>query len=600
MTPDKQTYLTTRRLLASLTLALGCAPALISACAKAPTTDLTLSLRGDQKALLEAAGQWVEVDVFDGGCPSSEVLTSGKAAASARYSERRKYPDQLPAIGELDTKTYGFAALLKDKDCGIVGVGCTNANLEHIRNVTVVVGGVMSGDTLAPQAACPGQCSEGACSGPGGSGGSGGASGSSSGGKAGAAAGKGGSGGGSGGAGGGVGGGGGCDLALISKGTLPAPIGLGATIGGPAIVATKSGFVVGYRNSTAGGAMDQLVLMALGADGGANPPQKNDVAACTSPTSPLDSGVGLAMNATGTLGLAAISRPPCLEGGAGGAGGAGGGGAGGATEKGAGLTFVTFNEGAVQQQSLFLQGQDTFPAISLVSNHAIARVPDTVSDEFRIVYTQAKIAKTFNVKGVNSSSAFDDILPGLTGTTFATTTSTNDTLASIADGTGSGGSGGGGTQLALKVNDKTIFRDAAVQVAPWAYGERTLVATRSNAGEIGWVVLRQDASTVASATLPMSGYKSVDATVAADRLVFVVGQSLGFKIITVEGASGTPATAVEQTLALSKAELPDLASFDGTQLAVASGNGRVAVAWASRNQLAPSDPTGGYAIFRCQ
>lgn len=595
MTVTNLTTQTARRILASLFVAAGCAPTLLAACAKTPTTEVSLSLRPEQKAMLENAGAWVEFDVFDGGCPSTSVLTSGKAADGAVYSERRKYPDTLPPIGELDTKSYGFAALLKDSDCGIIGVGCTNADLAHIRSVTVVVGGVLSDGALAPQAACPGQCSNGACSG-GGSAGAGGAGGSSggSGGKSGgtgggAGGGKAGSGGASGGM-GGAGGGGGCDLALMAKGTLPSPIGLGATIGGPAIVATKSGFVVGYRNSTSSGAADQLVLLAFNADGGAATPQKNDILSCASPTSQLDSGVALAVNEAGTMGLAAVSRPPCKEAGAGGAGGAA------TVTKGAGLTFVSFNEAAVQQNSLFLQGQDGFPAISLASNHAISRVPNTVSDEFRVVYTQSKSAQTFNVKGVSASSSFSDAISGLTNTTFATTAATNDTVVTAADGNGSGG----GTQLAVRVNDKTVFRDAAIQVAPWAYGERTLLAARNSGGEVSWVVLGKDASSIGSATLPMNGYKAVDATVAADRLVFVLGQNLGFKILTVQGASGTPATSVEQTATLSSKELPDLASFDGTQLAVAAGNGRLAVAWASRNQLGQSDPTGGYAIFRCQ
>ena len=593
MKPAKISRNKARWIIASTTVALGASPALFSACAKAPTTEVALSLRGDQKALLEASGKWVEFDVFEGGCPSPAVLTSGKAAEGAIYSERRAYPEELPPVGELDAKTYGFAAILKDQDCGIIGVGCTNANLERIRSVTVVVGGVLNGDMLAPQAACPGMCNSGACTGGGmaGAGGAGGASGGS-GGKAGTGGGAGGASGGqagTGGSGGGGGGGGGCDLALVSKGTLPAPIVVGATVGGPAIVATKSGFVVGYRNFTSTGNMDQLVLMALGADGGANPPQKNDVAPCASPTVPVDSGVGLAMNGTGTLGLAAVSRPPCKEMGSGGAGGAT------SVTKGAGLTFVSFNEGAVQQQSLFLQGQDGFPPITLVSNHSITRVSNTVSDEFRVVYTQSKSAQAFNVKGVSASSAFADAIPGVMGTTFATTSATNDVTTYAADSTGDGG-----TQLAVKVLDKTIFRDAAIQVAPWSYGERTLLASRNNAGDVAWVVLGKDAASIGGAMLPMSGYKSVDATVAADRLVFVVGQNLGFKVMTITGASGTPATAVEQTATLTAKEIPDLASFDGTQLAVASGNGRVAVAWASRNQLAQSDPTGGYAIFRCQ
>ena len=63
-----------------------------------------------------------------------------------------------------------------------------------------------------------------------------------------------------------------------------------------------------------------------------------------------------------------------------------------------------------------------------------------------------------------------------------------------------------------------------------------------------------------------------------------------------------PAMTPELSVTMKSDKIPSLASFDGTQVAVAAsqGAGRVLVAWASRNQLGAKDPTGGYAVFRCE
>ena len=42
-----------------------------------------------------------------------------------------------------------------------------------------------------------------------------------------------------------------------------------------------------------------------------------------------------------------------------------------------------------------------------------------------------------------------------------------------------------------------------------------------------------------------------------------------------------------------------LAAFDGARVAIAAARNRVLVVWVTKNELGPTDPTGGYAILAC-
>ena len=53
---------------------------------------------------------------------------------------------------------------------------------------------------------------------------------------------------------------------------------------------------------------------------------------------------------------------------------------------------------------------------------------------------------------------------------------------------------------------------------------------------------------------------------------------------------------------LSSGIRPALESTDGWfgVAAIAAANGRIAVGWVSRNVLGQSDPTGGFAVYKCE
>lgn len=566
-----------RRLLrAGAALALGTL-GLGVACSRSLATEIGLSDPDNQRA----RATWLEFDVFPNGCPDAQTLGTGVYSGALQTQVVPK--DQaLEPIGDLDPGSYGFAALLRDQDCGIVALGCTNADLKKIRSITIVVGPVLVGNEPGSVAACPGACNAGRCSGPGVDGGAG------SGGSSGAGGAGGSSGTGGGGAGGSGGSPGGCTFDVVGKpGALPSPIEIGATVTGPAAVSTPTGFIVGYRDLSANGMKDRTVLVPVGAESTSTAPIFRDLTPCAG--AQVDLGVGMGMNQDGTIGLLAVSRPPCAADGDGG------------SDNGAGITFVQFNAGGQVQDSLLLKGAPGFPAIALASQHAITRVPGS-PNEFRISYAQGGVANSFPVTGVKASpgASFDAIVPPLTGSSFVVSSSTNDVLVQATNVNGDGGQ-----QLAVRLEPKgsaakTVFRDPAAAAAVTSFGERTVLTTRNGAGEVAWVLLGKDGTSVASGALPGGPYKGFDVAVINDRIVFVAAQNLSYKLVWYKGATMMPGAMPEGTKDVKVDAAAELKSFDGSQIALATGSGRALVTWVSRNQLGQADPTGGFALHRCE
>jgi hypothetical protein len=537
---------------------------------------------------------WVELDVFPNACPSDDVLATG-AAPGASQSFVVPTGQGLPAVGDLSSGSYGFAVLVRDASCGVIGFGCKTADVSSSRSVSITVH-PQAGATLTdfkPMGACmaPLTCSAGVCA-PGGDGGVAGSGGGGTGG-AGGASGSGGSGtgGSSGSAGkGGSGGSGpsmGCKLDLVKSGELPSPIEIGATVAGPAVVATPTGFLIGYRDLAVNGSMDRVTVIAVGADGSAAQPSTFSLGAC--PGSAVDVGVAMAVTDDGSSGLLAAARPACkntmADGGV----------------DGAGITFVRFTGGGQISDGLLLKGPDGFPAITLGSPHALVRAFSPF--DYRVTYVQSSTAFTFPIVGVMAApnQPFDPVFTPLQGTTAATSASSADLL--LQAGTVAID---GGTQTAVRIEPKgsaakTVFRDPAAAYAAVAFGQKAALVSRDAMGNLGWVILGSDAMSTGSGTV-MGAAKGFDAAVINDRLVVASGQNLGFTLTAFKGVSGTPATTADVTATVKSDQVSQLASFDGAQLAAAASqaSGRVLVAWASRNQLGAKDPTGGYAVFRCE
>ncbi|HEU4404924.1 MAG TPA: hypothetical protein VFS43_06490 [Polyangiaceae bacterium] len=131
--------------LAALAAGLACAT---------PSVNVTLA---DPQGL-RAGATYAEFLMFDGGCPSQDDLIAGDYPEPL-VDQRLDVEDEFGALGTLDAKRYGFAAVLRTDDCGVLGAGCSEADLsERIDSVLIPLR-----DVFPRQGACPGECSEGLC-----------------------------------------------------------------------------------------------------------------------------------------------------------------------------------------------------------------------------------------------------------------------------------------------------------------------------------------------------------------------------------------------------------------------------------------------------
>lgn len=174
-----------RNLVRAAPLAVGSLFTLATACRGAPTVDIALSdpchLRSDDTAcggegasgpttderelcgasFCSNAAEWVQLAIFRGPCPSDQVLAVGNVrSAESVYSVL--VGSDLPAPGDLPTDDFSFVALLRAKNCAVLGYGCTPASLTKVRSINIEI------DPAWGQGACvaPDQCVEGQCAPP--------------------------------------------------------------------------------------------------------------------------------------------------------------------------------------------------------------------------------------------------------------------------------------------------------------------------------------------------------------------------------------------------------------------------------------------------
>lgn len=119
-----------------------------------PAVDVTVA---DPKGLRVGAS-YAQFLLFDSGCPSRTELIA-RSYAKPLVEQNLTAVEDFSELGTLDAKTYGFAAVLRSEDCGVLGVGCAEADLtERIDSVSIPL------TEIYPQeAACPGLCADGRC-----------------------------------------------------------------------------------------------------------------------------------------------------------------------------------------------------------------------------------------------------------------------------------------------------------------------------------------------------------------------------------------------------------------------------------------------------
>lgn len=119
---------------------------------------------------LRVGAQWVEFDVFEGECPDKFALAGDDYPRPLRIQIVDDLEGEvLEAVGKLAAKSYGFAVLLRDPDCGIIGYGCATADLTTVREITLRINPAYTteegdpqprGVCVAPEVCAVGRCVE--------------------------------------------------------------------------------------------------------------------------------------------------------------------------------------------------------------------------------------------------------------------------------------------------------------------------------------------------------------------------------------------------------------------------------------------------------
>jgi hypothetical protein len=384
---------------------------------------------------------------------------------------------------------------------------------------------------------------------------------------------------------------------LIAAHPLPDPIDPGAYLSGPGVVATKDGFVIAYREQTAGATKSRVTSVVLD-DQGVLAPAKHIAfdSGCGSPIP--DDGVGIAWSESRGDGLAAVSQLDCAMAGDGGAGHT------------AGLTLIGFDGQGSLPSFNTVRGAGN--SVSLAQAHSVA--PLFTSGAFAVLSTIDQIPTLAVITPKNAGTIDPDIgsiqpIP-VRSSGFAEIAASKDLLARLVVGTNEAGVG---TSLLLDGGDATLSSDEAgaggtvddnlpdgsLGATVAVSGEQGLTAVITATG-IDWT-MRTLASAVTQDALDLESPPAlgVDAAWIGTHAIVAASRKSGLELFRLPDAAAPSedAGSVDTSRTMDLSNL--LSAFDGHHFAIAGARGLVALAWLTEHQLQSGEPTGGYALFRC-
>jgi len=408
--------------------------------------------------------------------------------------------------------------------------------------------------------ACGGETQGSGASGAGGSGGALGGSGGALGGA-----------GGSGGYGGGSGGGPLPVCLIEASGALPAPAATASVLTGPGVVATDTGFVIGFRDQD--GASLRAVVVPLSDGGVTGAPDEFELGGCAG-VSPTD-GVSLAYR--DGKGMMTTSLPNCGTG--------------------AGAVFIPFDDKGQTAQAAgpkngAFKGLETWPG---------ALAPSKGIDEYELVYTvtssQPSVAERAMLSGTNFKTTVPIAHPFGEGPRGGIAVATGKDVIALLSSDASDGSVDlvmgpltGGALDVKPAPELPSGKDAGLV----AFGSRVVAGVRTAAGlSVRVLELGTGIVSVASGELPSTDSLSSSLAVDGDRLYAVHAGKAKLRIQTVHGVSATPSFPAATTTELTHTAL---SSLQGTRVAVAAARGKLVVVWLDGNSVS----AGGFIVARCE
>lgn len=523
---------------------------IVGAACDAPGVSLVVNLPAD----VQDQTTWIEIGAFPDGCPAVGLLAGGLPPSG--LAARVAYAAGTPiAMGKLDTGRYGFAAIARRDDCGVVAAGCTNVDVSHARDIQITLDDQSTPDASACTTGLV--CSGARCVPP------------TSGDDPNAGA--------------------GCSMVLVGAGPLPDSLDGGPFVTAPAIVSLASGgFLIAYAEYLDADGTTRLTLQPIDTGGGALPPNQQTLDGHCAGQTKVDA-TGLTMNANG--GLAVISRPPCMG------------------QSGFEL-FPLDATGSVIKRNVFLNAT-TAPTITL-STHALA--PATNPTHFLLAANVSSVASLFTTDGAVVNPQL--LVPfGTAQDATARIARTTSALAVEVDGPSVGDAGLPGVVARLYlVNGATdpSTLGAPVDQVPVSITALTVLGSRAylvtnGAGKGEDVALRgydlgattEPVVSGGFAALKTTSLVALDAAASQNRLFCAFEQQDSVAIGVIDGAGSTSPQLLRRVDLASDIRIPKSA-HDGP-IAIAATESFVAITWVShKDALADGEAVGGYAVFACR
>jgi len=499
---------------------------------------------------------WIEIGAVPNGCPDATQVAAGLPPSGLAARVAYAATGDPVALGDLPAARYGFTAIARGPDCGVLAAGCASADVTSTRTVRVTLDDTTADDTTATACASGLVCSDARCV-PDTSGNDPTA-------------------------------GAGCSMALVGAGPLPDALDGGPYVTAPAIAPLASGgFVIAYAEYLDDDGTFRVTMQPIDSGGAALAPAQQMLDGHCPGNAGIDA-TGLAMGASS--GLAVFSRPPCSSS--------------------SGYELLELDAtGAITKRTPFSIAST--PTVAL-STHALA--PAAAPTHTLLASVQnggaTLLETTGTTVGTQVSASF-----ATSQDVAARVARTSQLLAVEADGPAVGDAGPPGTvarvYLASGVTDPAslgapVDQTKVAVTALTALGTRAFLVTDGqgkgetvdvNGYDLG--ASTQPAVTAGFTAAKTSAVLALDAAAAQNRLFCALEQQDSVAIAIFDGATSATPQILQRVDLASDIRIPKSA-HDGP-IAIAATDSRVAIVWvAHKGALAEGEGIGGYAVFACK
>ena len=513
---------------------------------------------------VRADAKWIEVAAYPGRCPTADELSGPLPNAGMQARVAMAVDDKNPpSFGRLPKGTYGFAASIRNSQCGILAAGCAVAELPSQSSVDIQLAPLStSAGTCVDGITCAyAQCVPAVNSGD-------------------LSAGR------------------GCSMRLVGAGPLGAQLSDDVLISPPSIVATNDGFLIAYREYLSQSAQAKLTIVPIDQGGGIRTLHEYPLPERCAGLDESD-GIALSFSKDNGKGLLAIGRKRCAAGTVG------------------GLELFAIEQDGNASKSSFTESPSGTVTLSA---HALAPISTSKHilafgfDDYARVAEIDTAALTFATG--SSATAY------ATAATSASVARSSSALAllatlppSLADaGAKADAASSQGALIALTFTSATTalnklpkavtnsgkFSSLALQEGRLFVVRQSVIPGRAadfDAYDVGSTTAV--ASDSLSTSVATGETEAIDVALAQNRAFFAVGQPKSVTVLVYDHATTHP-TFLREVHLPSDPRIPTfVGQFRDGGVAIAATDSRVVVTWTTGKTLQKNDVLGGYAVFAC-